>query len=400
MPILKKIACFPCAALFGVILILITVFDVFTPDNTFSELENRALRERPAFSAEALVENRWTGDYGEYVREQFVLRDDWLRAHSFLEQCLLKLELGGVWLGRDGYLFAKTPYDASSVQPVLDTNVRAICRFAESHAGNVYVMLIPSASNILSANLRFDPPRMDEDAILDAVYKALKEAGVVTIDLRGAFRESAAAGAQIFYRTDHHWTTDGGALLAYEAFCSAAGLKAVIPSESLKKSVGGFFGTNYAKALNAGAAADRLIYYDLPNMLSVEKLSPDGSVYMQDGPLMANDKFLTNDKYGAFLHGINGYTRIDGDVGGNAIATGSSDAAGSSGAAGSGSIVVIKDSFGNCFAPFLTANYETIAAVDMRGRRRIDDILNPESDVLVLYSFTMFTQDVDLFQLG
>jgi len=380
---LRKIAVCPCAAVFFILLAAVTVFDVLTPDADISELENRALKQRPVFSAGTLVENRWTKEYGEYVREQFVFRNGLLRMHSFLEQSLQKLEVGDVWLGKDGYLFAKTPYEEATVQPVLRTNVSAICRFAENFPGNVYVLLVPSASNILADHLRLDPPRMDENAVLDAVYKTLDEAGVITIDvreaLRRALREQAATGAQLYYRTDHHWTTDGGALIAYRAFCSAAGRVPVTPAADMMKFTDGFLGSNYAKALITGAKPDRLVYYDFPNAISIEKRASDGTVYMQEEPLMAYDKFLTNDMYGAFLNGINGYTHIDGD--------------------GDGSIVVIKDSFGNCFAPFLISNYGAIEAVDLRGRQNIGDLITPDSDVLILYSFTMFAQDVDLFRL-
>ena len=380
MSLLKKIAICPCAAILCVLLVAVAIFDVLAPDTGISELENRVLKQKPAFSASMLIDNRWTKEYAEYVREQFVFRNGLLRMHSFLEQSLLKLELGDVRLGKDGYLFAKTPYEESSVQPVLSTNVRAICRFAEKFPGNVYVMMVPSASNILANHLRFDPPRMDENTALDYVYKTLDEAGVITIDVREALREREAAGLQSYYRTDHHWTTDGGALLAYEAFCRAAGREPVTPSDAIMKQEDGFLGSNYAKALITGAKPDRLVFFDFPNTISIEQQSSDGSMYMQDVSLMAYDKLLTNDKYGAFLHGINGYTHIDGD--------------------GIGSIVIIKDSFGNCFAPFLIPNYGEIEAVDLRSRQSIGDLLDPDSDVLILYSFTMFSQDVDLFRLS
>ena len=48
-----------------------------------------------------------------------------------------------------------------------------------------------------------------------------------------------------------------------------------------------------------------------------------------------------------FLHGNNGLSRIKGD--------------------GTGRILVIKDSYANCFAPYLTANYADIDVVDFRN---------------------------------
>ena len=53
------------------------------------------------------------------------------------------------------------------------------------------------------------------------------------------------------------------------------------------------------------------------------------------------------DKYAMFLHGNNGLSRVQGD--------------------GTGKILVIKDSYANCFVPYLTANYADIDVVDFRN---------------------------------
>ncbi|MDR0491620.1 MAG: hypothetical protein LBH28_10305 [Oscillospiraceae bacterium] len=338
------------------------------------------MKQAPAFNLSMLTDNRWTRDYGEYVREQFILRDGWLKMHSFFEQGLQKIELGDVWCARDGYLIAKTNPDAPDARRVAQANAQAICSLGERFPGRVHVMLVPSASNIMAGHLRFDPPRMDENALMDEVNAKLRESGISIIDLRGGFRGLAESGSQVYYRTDHHWTTDGGAFLAYEAFCNAVGLDAVLPPDGLKSSAGSFLGTNYAKSLFIGATADQLVYYDFPNKMAIEKYSPDGSAYMQEEPLMAYDKLASRDKYGAFLHGNNGYTHIEGD--------------------GRGRVVIVKDSYGNSFVPFLTANYKDIEVIDLRGRRSIGDILDSDSDILVLYSFTMFTQDTELVWLS
>ncbi|MCL1835758.1 MAG: DHHW family protein [Oscillospiraceae bacterium] len=377
---LSKVFRYPCAILFGLLLAALTIADLLIPDAEMSEIENRALKQPPALRAEALIENRWTAEYGEYVREQFVMRGTWLKMHSLFEQSLQKVELGGVWLAGEGYLMSKTAADAASLQPLVQTNARAVCALGERYPGRVYAMLVPSASNVLEDLLRCDPPRFDENAAIDAVYGMFKESGINVIDLRESFREAAGSGLQVYYRTDHHWTTDVGAQLAYIAYCEAAGLAASPPPEHLKQVVGGFLGTDYAKALNAFVRADELVYYDYPYTISIERRAPDGTAFMQEDSLMAYEKLESIDKYGAFLHGINGYTHIEGG-------------------GGSGAIAIIKDSYGNCFAPFLAANYASVEAIDLRGRQKIDDILDTGCDILVLYSFSLFSQDTDLFWL-
>ena len=64
-------------------------------------------------------------------------------------------------------------------------------------------------------------------------------------------------------------------------------------------------------------------------------------------PIVNTEKLATRDKYAAFLDGNNGYSVIEGD--------------------GEDSILVVKDSYANCFVPFLTANYAKIGVVDLRN---------------------------------
>ena len=89
------------------------------------------------------------------------------------------------------------------------------------------------------------------------------------------------------------------------------------------------------------------------------------------------------DKYAMFLHGNNGLSRIEGD--------------------GVGRILVIKDSYANCFAPYLTANYAQIDVVDFRNYNYGLDQLIADNDydqILVLYSFDSFKSDPYLYRAG
>ena len=85
-----------------------------------------------------------------------------------------------------------------------------------------------------------------------------------------------------------------------------------------------------------------------------------------------------------FLHGNNGYSTIEGN--------------------GTGSILVIKDSYANCFIPFLTANYAKIGVVDLRNFKSIDpDALMEQegyNQVLLLYNFQSFKSDGNLVYLN
>ena len=88
-------------------------------------------------------------------------------------------------------------------------------------------------------------------------------------------------------------------------------------------------------------------------------------------------------QYAMFLHGNNGLSRVQGD--------------------GTGKILVIKDSYANCFVPYLTANYADIDVVDFRNYNfGLDQLIadNDYEQILVLYSFDSFKSDPYLYRAG
>ena len=64
-------------------------------------------------------------------------------------------------------------------------------------------------------------------------------------------------------------------------------------------------------------------------------------------------------------------------------------------------LLLIKDSFANCFVPFLAGDYETITMVDLRYcREKIQPLADAADDILVLYEITNFAADSNLFKLN
>ncbi len=369
----KRLVQFPIVFCFFAFLFGFCLLDIFWPKREFSELENRKLAQAPKFSfaSVAAKDNPWMEKYAEYVKDQIAFRDTWIDWKSRSEAVLLKTENNGVWLGSDHYLFAKF----LSVGSRFDMNLNAVERLAERHPGKVHIMIAPSASLILSDKLPWQTPVADENAAHDAIVQRFAGLDASVYDLRDTLR--AHAEDYIFYRTDHHWTSEG-AYLAYEQFALANGLPLFDRSAAAEKQVGGFYGTNYSKARTYNAVPDVITYYDIPNTLTIYTAEAGGE-RAEPGPLYQYSDFETRDKYKAFLRGNNGYSVLEGD--------------------GEGSILVIKDSYANAFLPYLTADYATIGIVDYRYlNERVDDLIErgQYEEILVLYSFQGFMNDLTL----
>lgn len=361
-------------ALFIFLLVGFSVLNLFWPKRDMSELENRKLAQFPAFSVKALLNGTWFGDLSEYVQDQVAFRDGLIDLESaFNNLVFAKTEEGGILLGKDGWMFTKLFDISDSTQKQLDKNLQAVTSFASRHPGKVTFLLAPSASVIYPEMLPAGVPMVDENAMLDDIFAQVSSAADV-IDMRPVFTQQKEQ--YLYYKTDHHWTTQG-AYLAYEQFCQLKGLSPFDTNAYQAESVPGFYGTHYSATRRWNVQPDTITYYPLDNPMTIFDIGAETEYTPRTTESMINtEKFGTRDKYAAFLDGNNGYSVIEGN--------------------GEGSILVVKDSYANCFVPFLTANYEKIGVVDLRNfSYGLDSTIESEGydQILILYNFQTFIAD-------
>ena len=88
--------------------------------------------------------------------------------------------------------------------------------FAAEHKDiKQYAMVVPNAVEILSDKLPAFAPAADQGKYLDALGKNLEGQGITFLDMRGVLEKNREK--KLYYRTDHHWTTEA----AYLAFLEA-----------------------------------------------------------------------------------------------------------------------------------------------------------------------------------
>ena len=152
----------------------------------------------------------------------------------------------------------------------------------------------------------------------------------------------------IYYNTDHHWTSLG-AYYAYTAFCEQTGQTPISLSALKTNTIDGFTGSFYTLTSNKGLKnnADKVIYYTMPHDTSAVMIERMGS-----SPVNCDIYYPASTggslTYGVFCWGDTAKFVIKSDVD-----TGKK-------------IAVVKDSYGNAFAPYLTANYDEVHLLDYR----------------------------------
>lgn len=374
----KEILHYPLLIILLIFLFGFTVLDVVLPDKKYSDLENRTLAQRPKLTMENLFNNEFSRKYEEYIDDQMLGRDVWIDVKSRAEFALGKIENNGIVYGQDGYMFEK--YQTTN-EMRLNKNVAYIKQFIEACDDPVTFMIVPSSYMQNEDKLPYGLANLNQYQYINRIYdqlgKVMNRQGVKTKCL------SLEEQHLKYYKTDHHWTTLG-AYKAYEVLMQqmnlpAAGVDDLAPLERIE---GEFYGTYFNKTKAFNAQPDEIVYYDLP----VKKMMINGK---EAEGLYDFDKLNTRDKYGMFLHGNNGITEIESA---KLLAD-----------AGKGKrILLIKDSFGNCFAPFLTFNFEQVSVVDLRSiGTKLSQYLeeNEFDEVVILYNFMNLAQDANIAKI-
>lgn len=151
----------------------------------------------------------------------------------------------------------------------------------------------------------------------------------------------------IQFNTDHHWT-GRGAYYAYMAFCEAAGIQSVPMDQMTRKVIPNFLGTLYYYTLcnDLKENIDSVEYFKIPTNTKTYYFM-SGMTNAKPSTLYAEHSRGGN-SYGVFLGLDYPLMRIISEV------------------KNGKKILVLKDSYGNAFIPFLPSHYEEVFVIDYR----------------------------------
>lgn len=359
--LLKNIKKYPLIIFFAVFLYVLSIADLFSPQYETSELENRDLAKFPKFSIKTLVNNEYTPQIEDFTEDHFIVRNSWISLKSICESVIGKGENNGIVYGEDGYLFTKVLATDTTQR---DKNLNAMGAFvANNPEFNIKVMLAPTSPSVLTDKVKPGSPVNDASVAISQLESLVGSENL--LDVTDTLK--AHSDEYIYYRTDHHWTTLG-AYYAYADFMTSIGRTPRSVDEFTFVEVENFLGTHYSKSKNFNVQPDTMTYIENDSEIDIL-----GTV----APIYDYEKLEVRDKYAMFLRGNNGFSSIKGD--------------------GEGKVLVIKDSYANCFVPFLTGDFEQVDVIDLRYHSssvRQLMLENQYDSVLVLYNSETIDTDI------
>ena len=222
----------------------------------------------------------------------------------------------------------------------------------------VYTVVVPLAYAYNDKVLK-KTDATDPKAAIDSIYANVTHKNAYKVDAYSAL--GAHKDEYLYFRTDHHWTARG-AYYAYTAYCQSAGLTAHELGYYEKLEFGGFLGTLYshtkAPALQKHPDTVEAFVPRGTNNLYVH--TADGERSKFTGGVVRKD---TDTMYAAAASKYNCFLTSDNPLGTKQSYYCSIE---NPNIQDGSAVVLVKESFGNCFAPFLVDHYQYVYVIDYR----------------------------------
>ena len=361
---------------FLLLIFIPTGIQIFSADKNYSTQEKRELAKKPKLTATTLLEGDFQDNYETYLSDQFPARNAWITVKTEAEYLLGKREMNGVYFGKDNYLMEK--YDSSDFSwKRVKKNLQKTSDFVKNNI-NTKVMFVPTKSRIMADKL----PLFAEGDAEARFYKLASEylPKEQTIQIENILKKHT--DEYIYYRTDHHWTMLG-AYYAYVAWAEQMGFEPLSQEAfKVKEGCNDFYGTTYAK-VNTRGKADTISLYETKDDFGYTLDYNMGEFKSES--FYDESKLDSDDKYEVFFGGNQPLVEITNNT--------DSDK----------TLLIIKDSFGNCFAPFAANHYKKTIVVDMRYVNIAPSKLAQAyqaDDILILYNSAQYMNDRNVGKLG
>lgn len=352
------------ALLFFITVVIFGIAVLLKPQKKISEREQRTLNQFPAVTLQALSDGTLQAKAEKALADQFVMRDGFIKLQRSVQTALGMRNLNHVWIGNNQLYQDSVSIDKTSMKKLS----KALNAFALKNKQLRFdFLLIPTANGVLK-NSMF-PSLYDEQRSniryfqeqLDTAYHTMD-----TLEIMDRHKDE-----YIYYKGDHHWTTLG-AYSMFQKWQKQRGLKDSVTYEPIVVN-NAFYGT-LANASGIDISDTIEIYKPVDNEVKtiltyVQEQKRITSVYDKT-------KQYGSNPYEIFLGG--NFERVD------ILTTAENER----------SLLLIKDSYANCFIPFLLPNYHKIIVIDPRYYYdSLQTIIKEEriSDIMFLMNaYTMF----------
>ncbi|MCD7950334.1 MAG: hypothetical protein LUG12_08770 [Erysipelotrichaceae bacterium] len=368
---------------------------------TESQIEKRELEKFPQFSIGSVWDGTYFSQISTWYADSFPFRENLLSLNSSIEQ-LYGLQSEQIITSNnnssedDENIEEETDEDyvdaAITVMPETSGDIYisgdtgfSICYFSETGGdeyvemidkaqkkldgiADVYTILVPTSIGInLSDDIQEQLHSSNQKDAINYISTGVENTNdkVKIVDTYDTLKKHNSE--YLYFRTDHHWTALG-AYYAYEEFCNVKGITPT-PLEAYETiEFSDFLGSFYSSSNQSTALKnnpDTIIAY-IPIATNNMVYLVDSDTEHQWNIIYNVTDWSTTAKYSTFIGGDQPFSYI--------INPDMNDGS---------SCLVIKESYGNAFVPFLVDSYEYVYVVDYRYFYKYPKYNNSVYDLVV-----------------
>lgn len=360
------------AVTISTIILIFSIWFIFNEKKEFSDNEFRYLQKFPELNAQDLIDGKYISNLEKYFTDHFPLRETFVSLKTQIYYSSGLNLINDIYIAKDNFLINKFSKPINN-----DKIINIINNFKKNNKElNVSILLSPTATSIYENLLPKHNINYSEKEAIDYYYKNLN---INTINVYDEMINQKN-NYQLFYKTDHHWTSFG-AYIAYQEFLKNQN-KYYIPLTELEIEIVSeeFLGTLYSKVFTKNQEKDKIHKINTKeNDFTVKYLTKTTNTLYEENFLKEKDK------YSYFLNTNQGIIEITNNNIDN-----------------NDEILIIKDSFANSFIPLLANHYKKIHVIDLRYYMLpISSYVqeNNIKDVLLLYNINTLDTDTGIITL-
>lgn len=359
--------------LFAVLVFGLAIITILIPDQDYSTAEKRSLAQFPSFSLSSVADGSFMDGIEDWAADQFPLRAQLMQAKARLSLWLGAIRSQDVYRCADGSLMESfsMPTDGE-----FSRQIEAITDFADRYPdAEMYFCLVPTAISVLEEKLPSAALTDDQNLYLDRMSDAFSELGTF-VDVRETFAANKTQ-TELYYSTDHHWTTHA-AYLAWLELYEAMDLTGTA-SYTHGVVCNSFSGSLLSSSGFPAERYDSISIY-VPAKAPIYTLTYDNEQRMA-ASVYAPEYLDSEDPYQIFFGGnfaqMTIKTAADTDR----------------------KLLIFKDSYANCLIPFLIPDFSEITVIDPRyyyDDLDMEMLSASYTDVLFLYNANTLSEDNSL----
>ncbi len=352
------------------------ILTVLEKKDDYSLSENRSLASMPRPSKESLSNGSYGRELEAYMADHFAYRDKWVSTKARIESDMCEKIVNGVYVGDDRLLDADI-----SERNISEENISAINKFRENYSGTVYFTAVPTSSgvygDVLPEYLLSNPEKNQIDSLYNAIDDSIRK--IDTYNILKMLNDS-----YIYYRNDTKLTSYG-AYYVYRTVIQKLGfLPSAYDKYTIKHITSDFKGNLYSRCLYNGTKPDIIDVYSYSGgaeITSCTAYKNNGMSYRKT--LNDADFLLSGNMYRMYLGEEEPFIRIKTSVNNEK------------------KLLLIKDSYADCFIQFLIQHYSEIAVISPEYmEKNISYFIDPNNYEQTLFLFGIDSMDNDkLFEL-